>query len=239
VVDVAIGIEQTDDPDKLRVVEFMRFHSLDGVDWNDPRAKANLHVGTAIRDYTERTQNGELKPIRTEPVFRVRMSAAMTMHDHYYIAMPHTLAEHGSPIIINNACVSWHELALRFTFAGARAYIGTLYMVSDLEAESVTVKLLDKHWGKCLPHALWSAQNATYGTDGDRRPYVVTGVYPQRLRVTRENVPLYVMEKLIAALNSWQQDLAAIDDERPRQSIQKIIQYYEREIEGFRQSWFS
>jgi hypothetical protein len=122
------------------------------------------------------------------------MSAAMAMHDHNYIAMPRALADHNSPIIINNACVSWRELAGRFTFAGAQAYIGPLYPVSDFEAESVIVKLLKKCWSKCLPHALWSAQNATYGVAGDRRPYVITGVYPQRLRVARGNLPLHILK---------------------------------------------
>ena len=208
------------------------------MDWNDPVAKAKLHVGTAILDYVERTRNDELKPARKESVHRVRMSAAMAMHDNNYIAMPRALAEHSSPIIINNACVSWHELAGRFTFAGARAYIGTLYPVSDFEAESVVVKLLGKYWGKCLPHALWSAQNATYGPGGDRRPYVVTGVYPQRLRVTRENVPFHIMKKLIAARNGWKRRLAAIEGDEPRKRTQEFVQYYEREAESFRRNWF-
>lgn len=239
VVDIAIGVGQTDDPDMLEVMQFTRFHSLDGVDWSDPVAKAKLHVGSAIRDYVERTRNDDLKPVQKESINRVRMSAAMAMHNHNYIAMPRALAEHSSPIIINNACVSWHELAGRFTFAGARAYIGTLYPVSDLEAESVVVKLLDKYWGKCLPHALWSAQNATYGAGGDRRPYVVTGVYPQRLRATRENVPLHIMKKLIAAREGWNRRLATIEGDEPRKRTQEFVNYYEREAEACRRNWFS
>lgn len=238
-VDIAIGIGQTEDPDKLDVMQFIRFHSLDGVDWNDPVAKAKLHVGTAILDYIERTRNDELKPVRKESVHRVRMSAAMAMHDHNYIAIPRALAEHSSPIIINNACVSWHELAGRFTYAGARAYIGTLYPVSDLEAESVVVRLLDKYWGKCLPHALWSAQNATYSAGGDRMPYVATGVYPQRLRVTREDTPTYIMRKLIAARDNWKLRLATIERDEPRKRTQEFVQYYEREAEAFNRNWFS
>lgn len=235
VVDVALGIGGTADPDKLSVVEFTRFHALDGVDWSDHVAKAKLRVGTAILDYSERMLKGELKPVRTEPIHRVRMSAAMAMHDHHYIATPRPLADYSPPIIINNACVSWHELAGRFTFGGARAYIGTLYPVSDVEAESVIVKLLDKYWGKFLPHALWAAQNATYGAGGDRRPYVVTGVYTQRLRVTRENVPLHVMQRLIAARDAWKRRLARTEDAEARKRTQEIVQYYEREAHSFLQ----
>ena len=52
VVDIAIGVGQTDD-DLLRVMQFNRFHSLDGVDRNDPVAKADLYVGRAILEYVE------------------------------------------------------------------------------------------------------------------------------------------------------------------------------------------
>ncbi len=121
VVDIAIGVGQTDDEDMLRVMQFNRFHSLDGVDWNDPVAKADLYVGTAILDYVERTRDKELEPVHKETIGRVLGSAAMAMADNNYLPMPRALACEGSPIIINNACVSWHELAGRFLFSDARA----------------------------------------------------------------------------------------------------------------------
>jgi hypothetical protein len=239
VIDIAVGLGHTDNPDMLNVMQFMRFHSLDGVDWSDPIAKADLHVGTAIRDFAEHIRRDDLKATRKENIERVQMSAAMAMHDHNYIAMPRALANHGSPIVINNSCVSWHELAGRFTFAGARAYIGTLYPVTDLESESVVVKLLDKYWGKSLPHALWSAQNATYGSGGDRRPYVIIGVYPQRLRVTRENVPFYILKRLLAARDGWKRRLPTIKGDEPRKRTQEFVDYYEREAESCRRNWFT
>src|SRR5262249_23771170 len=45
VVDIALGIGRTSEQDLLHVTQFMRFVSLDGVPWNDPREKANLYVG--------------------------------------------------------------------------------------------------------------------------------------------------------------------------------------------------
>ncbi|VWB42972.1 hypothetical protein BLA15816_01950 [Burkholderia lata] len=239
VVDIAVSFAETDDPDKLNVVQYTRFHSLDGIDWNDPLAKAKLHVGTAILDYLERTQNDDLAPTKKESLKRVKASAAMAMHDNNLLVLPRALAEHGSPIIINNACVSWHQLSERFICGGARAYVGTLYPVSDLEAESIVVNLLGKQWGKCLPHALWSAQNATYGTSSDRRPYVVTGVYPQRLRVTKEDVPVRVMRRMLSARDGWKQHLTAADNDDRRRQTLEVVKYYEREIEAFHQNWFS
>lgn len=240
VVDVAIGVGHTDDEDILRVMQFNRFHSLDGVDWNDPVAKADLYVGSAIRDWSERVRDKDFKPVHREPLDRVQGSAVLAMADNNYLPMPRALACEGSPIIFNNACVSWHELASRFMFADARAYIGTLYPVSDIEAEAVAVALLGKHFGKMLPHALWSAQNGVYGEGSDRRPYVVSGVYPQRLRSTREDVPRRIISKLWNRQRYWKMRAAEIgkDDPDHKKALEEIANYYAREFPSFRERWF-
>lgn len=154
VVDVAIGVGHTDEEDILRVMQYHRFHSLDGVDWNDPVAKADLYIGSAIRDWSERVRDQAFEPIHKEPLDRVLGSAVLAMADNNYLPMPRALACEGSPIIFNNACVSWHELAGRFMFTDARAYIGTLYSVSDIEAEAVAVALLGKHFEDATPRAV-------------------------------------------------------------------------------------
>lgn len=240
VVDVAIGVGQTDDKDLLRVTQYNRFHSLDGVDWNDHVAKADLYVGTAIRDWADWTRNKTLEPVHKEDIDRVLGSAVLAMADNNYLPMPRALACEGSPIIFNNACVSWHELAGRFMFTGARAYVGTLYSVSDIEAEAVAVALLGKHFGKMLPHALWAAQNGVYGAGGDRRPYVVSGVYPQRLRSTREDVPRHIISKLWNGLRYWEKRAAQVGEGDPdrKEDLDEIANYYAREFPAFRERWF-
>ncbi len=240
VVDIAIGVGQTDDQDLLQVIEFIRFNSLDGIDWNDPVAKASLYMGTALLDWMELKKEDRLKPVHKEEIGRVLGSAAMMMSDHNYIAMPRALAAEGSPIIINNACVSWHELASRFMFSNARAYVGTLFSVSDIEAEAVIVQILDRYFGKPLPHAVWAAQNAVYGIGGDRRPYVVTGVYPQRLRVTKENVPSHILSRLQSGQKYWRERAGAVSSSNARfaKHAGEIATFYEREITFCRERWF-
>jgi hypothetical protein len=51
-----------------------------------------------------------------------------------------------------------HRLADNLMHGDARAYIGTLFPITSTEAHEVVVRLLDKHCGKALPAALWSAQ---------------------------------------------------------------------------------
>ncbi|MBP0482549.1 hypothetical protein [Sagittula salina] len=61
IVDIAIGIGRTDDNNPFRVMQFSYFQSLDGVDWNDPVAKADLYVGSAIKDYVERSNRDDFE----------------------------------------------------------------------------------------------------------------------------------------------------------------------------------
>jgi hypothetical protein len=176
-----------------------------------------------------------LEPVKKETIPRVAGSAALQMHDHNYISLPRAIAGRGTPIVINNACCSWHRLAGDYTFGNARAYIGTLFPVTGAEAHDVVVKLFAKHFGKPLATALWSAQREVYGNIA-RRPYIATGVFPQRLRPMRGDIPAYVARCLLQSLRQWRAYLANAGSGtgRSKKSVESIIRYHERELERSR-----
>ena len=165
VVDLAVGFARTDDPEIFKVGQYMRFVSLDGVDWTDRAAKAKLYVGKAMTDFMdrERSRDTELKPVKRDNVTRVVGSAAMKMSDSNLLFAQHTMAGVGTPIVINNACLSWHRLAGNMIYGGARAYVGTLFPVTSVEAAEVVTRVLDIHWNKPLPIALWGVQRTVVG----------------------------------------------------------------------------
>lgn len=241
VVDIALGIGQGAETDLLQVTEFLRFVSLDGVPWNDPEKKSKLYIGTAMNDFMDRKRaeaEPKLRPTIRDTVPRVVGSAAMKMHDDNYIALPRSLANEGTPIIINNACVSWHRLAGNFMFGGARGYVGTLSPISTSEAESVVLRALGKHHGKMLPHAFWSAQRETYGDD-PRRPYVVAGVYTQRIRATAADVPAYITSELSRGKDTWTRyrDHGGPHEVQRKRTVDSHVRFYERELAWFRKEW--
>jgi len=236
VVDLAVGFQRTDDPNILKVGHYFRFISLDGVDWTDRVAKSKMYVGNAIHDFNRLIDDGpsKLEPVTKEIVDRVVGSSAMMMSDSNFIFAHHSMADVGTPIIINNACVSWHRLASNMIYAGARAYIGTLFPVTPIEASEVITKVLDTHWGKPLAVALWSAQRDVYES-GQRRPYVVAGVFPQRLRVEPLDYPERIRRRLGSSLAGWKKMLAGTDtsDAKRINAVRDIIKIYEREFEHF------
>jgi hypothetical protein len=177
-----------------------------------------------------------MKPVKKETVPRVVGSSALKMHDHNLIVLPRALADERTPIIINNACASWRMLASNFFVGGARAYVGTLFPITTSEAQEVIIRLLDKHADKPLPAALWSTQREVYGADL-RRPYVATGVYPQRLRIKRQDVIGRMVSRLSGALSGWKKTLAGIDpnDSKKVKTVRENIAYYERELAHFQE----
>jgi hypothetical protein len=106
------------------------------------------------------------------------------------------------------------------------------------EAHDIVTKLLDRHFGKPLAAALWSAQREVYG-GSVRRPFISTGVFPQRLRPMRGDVPTYVARCLLRSLRQWRTYLskAGSGTERSKEDVEKIIRYYERELAHYRKRW--
>jgi hypothetical protein len=98
VVDIAIGVGQTNEANMLSVTQFIRFVSLDGVDWHDPEKDKKLYVGKAIHDYLKkiRSETNPLEPVKKDTVPRVVGSSALKLHDHNLIVLPLALKERRS-----------------------------------------------------------------------------------------------------------------------------------------------
>lgn len=240
VVDIALGLGRTDDADVLDVMQFMRFHSLDGVSWTDPKKSEKVTVGSAIRYFVDKEAKDKIEPVKKEEIERVNGSAAMKMFDDNYLAMPRNLGNKATPIIINNACVSWRDLAKRFMFADCRAYIGTLYPIVPTEADAVMMATIEKQFEKELPHAIWSAQNSVY-KDSWRRPYVVSGVYCQRFRFGSKDAPDRILAEMTEAKQYWTSRVPELAKEGASNSIVKrteaTVEFYSKEMAAFTKRW--
>lgn len=237
-VDTAIGVAISDrGDDKLHVTQIYNFISLDWVLWHDPDRDSKVTVGTALLDWEK--QVGKLEPVSKVTIPRVFGAAVFQMDDNNYLPMPGTLAGHGHPIILSNACASWHRLSETYCLSGARAYIGTLYPITALDAESVTRSLLGKQFGKNLPVALWSAQRDAYGRDSPRRPYTMAGVFTQRLRTLSRDVPTDIAKALLrssAELKRFLKEGYSVSDEK-KGDIEHNIKYLEREAKAIYERW--
>lgn len=196
VVEQAVSIGINPQEELVPVRHAVHLKSLDGVDWTDKAALDQLPVGSAINAYLRlNVEQRDIARIHSVQIPRVQNAMAIQLHDHIWFADLHGLSPRSAPVVVVNACSSWHEMSSLFMYAGARSYIGTMFPITDAEAQEVAGQLLDHELGEPLSVALWRAQRSVY-PDSSRRPYVLIGLPFCRLQYNRENSSQYLHRAL-------------------------------------------
>lgn len=231
VADIGVAFELPPDSDDVKVTQFIRFVSIDGVEWSDQPGKDALKLGTAIKDFFEQDKKDLLEPVHRESVERVTGSMALSLaNKQNYIPLPEEIASRQRPIVINNACGSWHRLAGNYMFGGARAYVGALFSVVDPEAQEIGSRLFGKYYGRELAVALWRAQNDVYG-DSIRRPYALAGCHFQQLRTNRPDGLSFAIRELQTAIVDWERHLQAVPmTPSSKKSVVEYIAFLKSEL---------
>lgn len=196
VVDKAMGFGVDPHADNVMVQLSFHFQELDGVAWSDKAGLDLLPVGSAIHAFNRLGAEG-LRECRVDSIklSHVREAMGIRLFDQVWFPAIHALAPRAAPLVVVNACSSWHQLSGQFIYAGARAYIGTMFQVLDPEAQAVAGQLLDHELGQPLSLALWRAQRTVYG-DQPRRPYVMIGLPFCRVERNYVNSPPYLHREL-------------------------------------------
>lgn len=237
VVDRAVGIGYEALDGKFCVMEYHRFHSLDGVDWRDKAGKAALPVGTAINTWSTRGGPMDCKDyiVAQQPIPRVIGSMAMQLHDGIWLFASHGFAPESAPLFVNNSCWSWHELSQRTTFAGARGYLGSLFPITDAEAQEIGQALFGRYIGQELPRALWLAQRDIYGSSS-RRPYVMVGLPFIAIRHNNADAVSYTNKAYLDGIAHWTERASNSPHEEVRQNARRFSTFLFEDLQAFREN---
>ena len=236
-VDRAVGIGYDRFDDKFRVTEYHRFHALDGIDWRDKAGKEALPVGSAMTSWgaaggpLDRTEH----IVQQESIPRVIGSMAIQLHDGVWLFASHGFAPEAAPLIINNSCWSWHELSQRTTFAGARGYVGSLFPITDAEAQEIGQALFGRYIGHQLPKALWSAQRDIYGVSL-RRPYVMVGLPFITMRPNTADAVSFMNKAYLDGIAHWSDRATNSQHEEIRRNARRFSSFLFEDLQAFRQS---
>lgn len=237
VVDRAIGIGYKALDDMFGLTEYHRFHSLDGVEWRDKKGKEALPVGSAITSWT--AMGGPLERndciVDQQPIPRVIGSMAMQLHDGVWLFVSHGFAPESAPLIVNNSCWSWHELSQRATFAGARGYVGSLFPITDAEAQELGQGIFGRYIGEELPRALWLAQREIYGSSA-RRPYVMVGLPFIAIRPNTTDAVSYMNEAYLNGITHWTNRASGSPHEEARRKAGRFSSFLFDDLQAFRKS---
>lgn len=113
---------------------------------------------------------------RRTKIDQVSMSCHIACVDSIHQGQFHTLASHSSPLVFNNACWSWAEVAAFFLDCGARGYIGTLWAIDNQAAVTAAKVFYDLIFSETVLAAFHKTIKAL-NTTNSRDIYVYWGLH--------------------------------------------------------------
>jgi hypothetical protein len=224
-----IGV--TPAPDKPGMVAIHRKvipRTLDGLGWMSPELDEGglpSHVSLDMWKCMLESKG------RRTPRERVAMSCAIACADTIHQGQFHALASYSSPIVFNNTCWSWSEVAAFFLACGARAYIGTLWAIENDAAVSGARTFYENLFSGTVLSAFHKAAKAIDQT-ASKGIYVYWGLHFTTLPPAKslQQAINKVKNELVNSVERWVRKIESTKiDEIRRNSIQ-ILRLLMREL---------
>lgn len=184
---------------KVEVVSKAIFRKFNGYKWmsNELRKQAYpqyvyedmrkaMHTDAKSESGVKRIHKGELIPA----------SCAIQCYDSIHQGNFRVLASQSHPLVFNNTCWSWDEIAKFFILGGGRAYVGTLWAIDNITAVTAANAFYKNIFNGTLLNAFFQMNKAIRG-QSDENIYIFWGLHfstlspaekstESRMRVLRE-----------------------------------------------------
>lgn len=112
------------------------------------------------------------------------------------------LASHSFPIIFNNTCVSWKEIATQMIAAGCRGYIGTLWGIKNKTALESARIFYKTFFDQNLIDVLFN-MNESISEPADKNIYVFWGLHFESLAEPSYLTKQKVLKELVRSFFAW------------------------------------
>ena len=147
----------------------------------------------------------------------------MGMNMFNYLAAMH------SPIIFNNTCWSWSDVADSFIGVGARGYIGTLWNIDNTVATKSAEVFYNNIFEKTVLSSLHEALEISKNTR-DENIYIFWGLHFTSIvpGVSTEASSLVVFSKIMDSLEIWKTKLEKTKIPEHKKTIASIIDWLSR-----------
>ena len=203
---------------------------FDGFDWRTGKKEKEKYPHYVFSDMFNAISKIE-KPNR-KPVNNIPDSCSIKCSDFNYQAMFNILAGVFSPIIFNNTCWSWSEIAQAFISSGSRGYIGTLWNINNNIATKCAESFYESLFDETILNSLHQSLELAKDTS-DENVYLYWGLHftslpkgdsinESRLRITTQ---------LLKSLERWKEKLHGKEDPI-KKNIQEIIEWNASQLAG-------
>ena len=185
------------------------FKKFDGFIWKSPELKNQNYPNSLFAEM----QNAMSKSLASQKKIigkrhKIPNSCGIQCSNSVHQGMIGHLASHSSPIIFNNTCWSWHQIAENFLVSGARGYIGTLWPVDNESAVNFAIEFYKRISSATLINAIHEANKTL--SDSSKNIYIFWGLHFTKVnnQDEREKSRLDVLKNLITSFNLWKAKLS-------------------------------
>lgn len=197
-----VGFSPVGDGEHVEVFRKAIFRKFDGLKWMSKELNDKQFPNYVWEDMFTVFRSGEGKHLRVPANYKILGSCHIKCHDSIHQGQFHAISSHGSPIVFNNTCSSWYEIAKSFIGAGARAYVGTLWNIKDPVAVSSAKVFYEKVMMAPIGVAFHEmVKNISYA--GDKNVYLYWGLHFSTLPVRVEKTNVEILSELMGALPRW------------------------------------
>ena len=204
---------------------------LNGLNWGGKELNSSGYPSYIFADI--RIKMGEESNVESSESIIVPGSSNIKCFDTNYPAMFHFLAASHSPIIFNNTCWSWSDIADSFIGVGARGYIGTLWNINNDVAIKSAEIFYKNIFNSSVLQALHKSMLATQNTD-DENIYIFWGLHFTSMvkGASIEFSRKVVLSKLLDSIGIWFKKLKTTKNKKSTVTIQMILKWIDRTMKS-------
>jgi hypothetical protein len=230
--DQVLGIYPSGRKELFVVQTKMFWRKFDGLIWKSPELKAKNYAHSVFADMEnalDKSTAAQKTVLEKNKI--VAYSNAIHCSDSNHLGMFSTVASHSSPIIFNNTCWSWSEIAKPFILSGAIGYVGTLWAVGNRQATDFATVFYDKVFDSTIVEAINYAFDEIVGTDSEDI-YIYWGLHfstlPPMVSVNLSRQTIF--RRLLHSYLNWRRQLNGLKIQRTIEAIQDIKKWIAREL---------
>lgn len=203
---------------------------FNGFDWITDKTEKEKYPSYVFADMFNaifKNKKPERKPLQV-----ITDSCSIKCSDFNYQAMFNILAGVFSPIIFNNTCWSWYEIAQAFINSGARGYIGTLWNINNATAKACAEVFYKSLFNDTILNSLHLSLEVAKKTK-DENIYMFWGLHFTTLPkgTSIEKSRLKITNDLLDSLERWKAKLSTSQDQY-KKSISELIEWEALQLAG-------
>jgi hypothetical protein len=219
------------DEGTVAVVRKILFRQFDGFPWmSEELKKLPKYVFDDMAKALPIRKDGATSTKRNRVDTPIYASCHIECTDSIHQGQFHSLACNSHPIIFNNTCSSWYEIAITFIAAGARAYLGTIWRVDNFVAREAAKVFYEQLLSQeNLLDAFYEMTRAIQPVKY-RNIYLYWGLHFSKIKSPMRKPDQEVFNVLVASLIEWQHEYDSATNHDVRRQCLRVLRFLVQEM---------